>query len=235
MKKFLMATVLVALSGTSLVAAPVEKQRISIPDNIPPAARAVLEKYKSIQKVSNDNPLKIALDNLSLQTKTLNGNFNAVLNKKGYLIGTPLAQLIDEYITQTNSDIEALRPDENSAEIIFNNNQDVIPGLIEVLNNTVPANAFPFKCYDYANSGEGRKVKGVIERAPGRTVLYFYPVPYKESVHYNFKKGQNAQYDVGLIGNGKEYHVTTTLPGRNVEGWLYENEIVCLGNPSPVH
>ncbi|HUX80411.1 MAG TPA: hypothetical protein VMW10_11825 [Alphaproteobacteria bacterium] len=240
MKKILMTAMLIGLSGTALVAAPIEKQLISIPENVPPKAKALIEKFQSLKGVSSNNPIKVALDKMSEQTKTLNGSLNSLLKEKGYLVGSPLAQLIQGYITQTNIDIAALReavkPNEDSAEIIFNNNQDVIPGLITILNQSVPANAFPFKCFDYASSGEGRKVTGVIQYAPGsKTVLYFYPVPFSESVHYNFLSGQNAKYDVGLIGSGSEYNVSTTLPGRNVDGWLNpQNVIVCLGLPYPV-
>ena len=236
MKKIFMAVMVMGLSG---IAAPIE-QRISIPENIPPEAKAILEKFQSLKGVSQNNPLKVAVDNLSAQTNTLNANLNAVLKGKGYLVGSPLAQLIQGYIAQTNTDIQALReaisPNEDAAEIIFNNNQDVIPGLIEVLNKSVPANAFPFKCFDYASSGEGTKKTGVIQYAPGsKTVLYFYPVPFSESVHFNFLPGQNAKYDVGLTGSGSEYNVSTTLPGRNVDAWLNpQNVVVCLGLPYAV-
>lgn len=235
MKKVIVVTILMGLSGTALVAPEVvmaaapngsqfSEEQIR---KLPPALQEILQKLRS-GKLENLPPypdLKTFVDASETQIRELQTKLTALLAKKGYLIGTEFDQYAQKALAESKSHINALKglqaligPAEGS--IAYDRAQ--IPLFIELLEDVPPPDTFPGKCYNYGTQG-GRVITGFVQRVFGNLVFQY------GGGEEEFYKFINPISDVGLINSGKEYNVSITPNGMQQDAWVGpDNKVACL-------
>ncbi len=229
MKNFFMVALLMGLSGTAFgVHAKTNTLQIET-KNLPPSLQGLVKEIQSgkLKDVPPYPDLKSFLDKSTPDIQGLQDQLNALLKEKGYLVGSSVAVLAQDLLTQARNDIKALRAVEDLTQPIATT-EGGVPGLIEYLKTVTPPGGFPFACYNYS----GTKLTGIVTTLNGK--LRFLHSPYNETDYVGFL---SDIHDVGLINSGKEYVVSRTHNGTVQDAWLgtdpttQRNVVVCMGHP----
>ncbi len=220
MKKILAAALVMSLSGTAFAAAPAEK--------LPAHIQELMKQLKS-GKLKDVPPypqgLKEFLETSQPQIQKYQTQLTGLLNKKGYLIGSAVAILAQQTLTEAKNNIKSLIPVERGPGQIASARGGV-PYLIDYLETAQVPSGFPFQCYNYA----GKRLTGFVTTMNGK--LTFHHSPYKSNDYVGFL---TDIHDVGLIQSGKEYIVSMT--SKLQYAWLGPDKttgkqvVVCMGHP----
>jgi hypothetical protein len=159
-------------------------------------------KFKELEAKLNARKVKIVpdptnmidfLDKSNAELQKLQRKLTSVLNKQGYLVGTPYADAAQTYLSDSRKNINSLKAVQNlPLEISVARAQ--VPLLTELLENFPVPDTFPGKCYNY----DGKKVEGRVDHYMGRLVFRY------GAGDKDFYEFQKPNEDVGLIGSGKE-------------------------------
>ncbi len=227
MKKVYATAIFVGLSGTAFIGSVYAQVAEG---KLPPKLQSLIEQVRSgkVKDVPPFPDIKSFVDSSNTQIQALQTQLNAILNEKGYLIGTQQAVDAQNRLTEAKKNIAALRAVESLSQPLAVD-RAVVPLDIDILNQLPPPETFPGACYSY----QGNELTGIIQYFNRQWRFQYGPNDYK-----SFLSEIN---DVGLVKSGKEYPITGRTPnGMAQKAWLGTDPVtgkevvVCLSHPYKV-